>query len=86
MFGYFGNRTQHPTGQRCAVRCVPERFDITYQAPIPDSWAINYDCENTGLANLRTIDIRICDTYGDALSPIEPTRRFGFQSVQASLI
>ena len=49
----------------CAL--VPEGFDITYQATNSDGWAINYDVESTGLANLRTVDIRICDQYGDVL-------------------
>ena len=49
----------------CAL--VPEGFDITYQATNSDGWAISYDVESTGLANLRTVDIRICDQYGDVL-------------------
>ena len=49
----------------CAL--VPEGFNINYAATNPDSWAINYDVENTGLQSLRTVDIRICDEYGDVL-------------------
>ena len=49
----------------CAL--VPEGFDITYQATNPDCWSINYDVESTGLANLRTVDVRITDTFGDVL-------------------
>ena len=47
---------------------VPEGFDINYQATNQDCWMIDYAVENTGLANLRTIDIRICDTFGNVLS------------------
>ena len=49
----------------CAL--VPEGFHVNYSATNPDSWMINYDVESTGLANLRTVDIRICDEYGDVL-------------------
>ena len=47
---------------------VPEGFDINYQALNEDCWMIDYAVENTGLANLRTIDIRICDTFGNVLT------------------
>ena len=50
----------------CAL--VPEGFNVNYQATNVDSWSISYDVESTGLANLRTVDIRICDEYGDVLS------------------
>ena len=46
---------------------VPEGFDINYVASNPDCWEIDYNVENTGMANLRTVDIRICDTYGNIL-------------------
>ena len=49
----------------CAL--VPEGYDITYQATNPECWNINYDVESTGLANLRTVDIRITDSFGDVL-------------------
>ena len=46
---------------------IPEGFDINYQATNQESWMIDYNVENTGLCNLQTIDIRICDTYGNVL-------------------
>ena len=47
---------------------IPEGFDINYQATNPDCWMIDYAIENTGLCNLQTIDIRICDTFGNVLT------------------
>ena len=59
----------------CAL--VPEGFALTYQATNVDGWAINYDVESTGLANLRTVDIRITDTYGYVL-PIPANQHSDF--------
>lgn len=59
----------------CAL--VPSGFDITYQATNVDGWAIDYDVESTGLANLRTVDIRITDTYGYVL-PIPANQHSDF--------
>jgi len=47
---------------------VPEGYDINYICMNPDAWMIQYNVENTGLATLRTIDVRICDTFGNVLS------------------
>ena len=46
---------------------VPEGFDINYQASNHDCWEIDYAVENTGLCNLRSVDIKICDTHGNIL-------------------
>ena len=46
---------------------TPEGFDINYQASNQDCWEIAYNYENTGLANLCSVDCKICDTYGNVL-------------------
>jgi hypothetical protein len=46
---------------------VPEGYVINYEAKT-DLWQIDYNVEGTGYANLRTIDVRICDTYGNVLT------------------
>ena len=46
---------------------VAPGFDICYMADHTDAWGIDYGAENTGLANLRSVDIRICDMYGNVL-------------------
>ena len=46
---------------------VAPGFDICYQIEHTDAWSIDYGAENTGLANLRSVDIRICDMYGNVL-------------------
>ena len=51
-----------------ACGSIPEGFDINYQATNPDCWMIDYNVENTGLCTLQTIDIRICDTFGNVLT------------------
>ena len=56
---------------------IPEGFDINYEATNPDCWMIDYNVENTGLANLRTIDIRVCDTFGNIL-PLPPNQNVDF--------
>jgi len=45
---------------------VAPGFDICYQVEHTDAWGIDYP-EDTGLANLRSVDIRICDMYGNVL-------------------
>ena len=61
------NGSSIPLVQVIGFSLVPEGFDINYSATNPDSWMINYDVESTGLANLRTVDIRIVDQYGEVL-------------------
>ena len=45
---------------------VAPGFDICYQVEHTDAWIIDYP-PDTGLANLRSVDIRICDMYGNVL-------------------
>ena len=52
--------------QRICERHLRQKA-VGYQATNPDCWSINYDVESTGLANLRTVDVRITDSFGDVL-------------------
>ena len=44
---------------------VAPGFDICYQVEHTDAWGIDYP--ESGLVNLRSVDIRICDMYGNVL-------------------
>ena len=58
----------------CAL--VVECYDTNHTCKNLDEWMVNYDCENTELVNLRTIDIRICDVYGNVL-PLPSNQHIG---------
>ena len=46
---------------------VPYGFDISYVSPNEETFMINYTVENTGSVNLRSIDIRLVDMFGNQL-------------------
>ena len=46
---------------------VPYGFDISYVSPNEETFMINYQVENTGSVNLRSIDIRLVDMFGNQL-------------------
>ena len=50
----------------CAT--VPEGFDIAWQVPHQDIWAVDYSVENTGLISLRQIDVKLTDIFGNILT------------------